>query len=72
MKKLLIDLPEPYFRSEQLKERFAKIEERYEVRKTSHETPEAMAEDLAWAEAIMMGYGPVLSEKDFAQNITFY
>lgn len=64
-KKLLINLPKSFFTVEELKERFAKIEEKYDVRKTSHDTHEQIAEDLKWAEAIMMWSWPILGAEEF-------
>jgi len=64
-KKLLINLPPGFFKSELLRERFEKIEAKYEVRKTSCNTNEEIAEHLSWPDAIIMWAWPSLTKKDF-------
>ena len=63
--KLLINLPPSFFEAGFLKDRFAKAAQRYDIRKTSHNNPEEIAPDLAWADAILMWSWPVFGDKEF-------
>ena len=71
MKKLLINLPEAFFNAELLKDRFDDIRRSYDVRTASHNTPEEIAKDLDWPDAIMMWAWPALgpAEFDIARNL---
>ncbi len=59
---LLINLPPDFFSQPQLRPRFDALAERFSVRKTSHNTPEEIAADLQWADAVIMWSWPVLDE----------
>ena len=65
-RKLHINLPEPFFKHEGLKGRFAALEEKYEVRKTSYNTHEEIQPDLAWPDAILMWSWPKFRDEEFA------
>ena len=69
--KLLINLPPSFFQADFLQDRFARAAQRYDIRKTSHNTPEEIAEDLKWADAILMWSWPVFNAKEFdlARNL---
>ena len=71
--KLHINLPEPFFRHESLKSRFAALEEKYEVRKTSYNTHDEIRPDLAWPEAVLMWSWPKFGDEEFAMatNLKF-
>ncbi|QUI21023.1 hypothetical protein HZI73_01365 [Vallitalea pronyensis] len=60
--KVLINLPEGFYRCEKLAPVFKRIEQRSIIRKTSHNTPEDIMEDLKWAEAVIMWSWPELSD----------
>ena len=66
MKKLLINLPDGFFRAELLKERFADIERHYEVRRVTCDFPAQIAKDLDWPDAILMWGWPTLGPAEFA------
>ncbi|MGF1453672.1 MAG: NAD(P)-dependent oxidoreductase [Opitutales bacterium] len=59
---LLINLPPDFFTQPELQDRFADLKARFDVRLTSHNTPEEIEADLAWAEAVIMWSWPVLDE----------
>lgn len=59
---LLINLPPHFFTQPELMDRWADLESRFTVRKTSHNTPEEIVDDLAWAEAVLMWSWPVLDD----------
>lgn len=59
---LLINLPPSFFTQPELLDRWADLESRFTVRKTSHNTPDEIAADLAWAEVVLMWSWPVLDE----------
>jgi phosphoglycerate dehydrogenase-like enzyme len=61
--KLLINLPPGFFCHNSLRPSLARLESlACEVRKTSHNTPAEMADDAAWAEAIVMWGWPDLTD----------
>jgi phosphoglycerate dehydrogenase-like enzyme len=67
--KLLINLPPGFFRHEALQGIFARLESlACEVRQTSHNTPEEIADDVAWAEAIIMWAWPDLTDEILAAS----
>lgn len=59
---LLINLPPSFFTQPQLLDRWAGLESRFTARKTSHNTPDEIATDMAWADAVLMWSWPVLDE----------
>jgi len=67
--RLLINLPPGFFRHEALRDVLARLEAlACEVRRTSHNTPEEIAADVAWAEAIVMWAWPDLSDEILAAS----
>ncbi|MBK1880451.1 NAD(P)-dependent oxidoreductase [Pelagicoccus mobilis] len=60
---LLINLPSGFFSHANLAPRFAKLKERFDVRERSHNTAEEIAEDLKWADAVIMWSWPVLDDE---------
>ena len=64
---LLINLPPDFFTQPELLDRWAGLEARFSVRKTSHNTPEEIETDLAWADLVIMWSWPVLDEKLLAK-----
>jgi D-3-phosphoglycerate dehydrogenase len=71
--KLLINLPASFHDAGFVQERYARAAQRYDIRTTSHNTPEEIAADLAWPDAILMWSWPVFTEKEFglARNLKF-
>ncbi len=65
--RLLINLPPAFFACEQLKPVWRRLAKNAVVRRTSHNTPEEIAPDLAWAEAILMWSWPVLTDEQVAR-----
>ncbi|MGE5558924.1 MAG: NAD(P)-dependent oxidoreductase [Bacillota bacterium] len=59
---LLINLPDGFYKTPQLADKFKHLEEIAEVRKRSHNTPEEIQGDLSWAEAVIMWSWPVFNE----------
>lgn len=59
--RLLVNLPDGFFRTPQMQKHFDRLETFAEVRKTSHDTPEQIGNDLIWAEAVLMWAWPDLS-----------
>ena len=57
---LLVNLPGGFFRTAALAPHFARLDAFAQVRKTSHDTPEQIAADLAWADAVLMWSWPAL------------
>ena len=70
---LLINLPGGFFTTPSLKAVFQRFEKKANVRKTSWNTPEEIAADLAWADAVVMWSWPVLKAETLAQapNLEF-
>ncbi len=58
---LLVNLPPAFLTLEALNPMWDELEQIYCVRKTSHNTPEEIAEDLIWADAVFMWAWPHLS-----------
>lgn len=57
---LLVNLPPDFFTQPELEDRFLDLARRFELRRTSHNTPEEIAPDLAWADAVIMWSWPRL------------
>ncbi|MEI6132123.1 MAG: NAD(P)-dependent oxidoreductase [Bacillota bacterium] len=72
-KKIHINLPAPFFEHEQLVPKFAKLAEKYEVKKTSYNTHEEIQPDLAWPDAFIMWSWPKFRDEEFAmaKNLKF-
>ena len=72
-KKLHINLPDPFFKHDQLKGRFDALKEKYEVRTSSYNTHEEFQPDLAWPDAILMWSWPKFRDEEFAtaKNLKF-
>ncbi len=67
--KLLLNLPPGFFRMESMKEVFSRFEKMAcEVRRSSHNTAQDIAEDVKWAEAIIMWGWPDLDDKMLSAN----
>ncbi len=64
---LLINLPPTFFTTPSLQPHFARLERLAEVRKTSHDTQEQLAPDLARAEAVLVWAWPNLDDALLAQ-----
>ena len=62
MKNILINLPPDFFVQPELAEYFDKIATLGTVRKTSHNTPDEIADDLKWADVVFMWSWPVLDD----------
>jgi phosphoglycerate dehydrogenase-like enzyme len=62
MPNLLVNLPESFHVAPCLRESFHRLSRLGEVRATSHNTPEEIAPDLAWADAVFMWAWPMLDE----------
>jgi len=60
---LLINLPPTFFTVPWLAPHFKRLAKLGTVRQTSHNTPEEIAPDLAWADAVVMWSWPVIDEK---------
>ena len=65
MQKLLVNLPDGFYKSALLKTRFDALAEKYDVRRASHNTTEQIAGDLPWPDAILMWGWPTLGDKEF-------
>lgn len=65
--RLLINLPPTFFTTPYLRAHFERLEGMADVRKTSHDTQEQIAPDLAWAEAVLMWAWPNLDDALLAQ-----
>lgn len=61
--RLLVNLPAGFYRTPELEGVLARLEKLGEVRRTSHDTPEQIAEDLAWADAVLMWSWPALTDE---------
>ncbi len=61
--RILVNLPTGFFRTPQLEPVWQKLEEMGTLRKTSHDTPEQIREDLIWAQAVLMWAWPTLDEQ---------
>ncbi len=59
---LLVNLPEGFFRTPALEPIFQRMETFAALRKTSHNMPEEIREDLAWADAVLMWSWPKLDD----------
>jgi phosphoglycerate dehydrogenase-like enzyme len=70
---LLVNLPAGFYRTPELDPTFHRLEEIATVRRVSHNTADEIAEDLAWAEAVLMWSWPPLDEAllDKAPNLRF-
>ena len=60
--KLLLNLPPSFFPHPSLRPYWARLGRLASVRKRSHNTPEEIAHDLAWADAVIMWSWPVFDE----------
>lgn len=58
--RILVNLPSGFFRTPQLEPVWQKLEAMGTVRKTSHDTPEQIRDDLSWAQAVIMWAWPTL------------
>ncbi len=58
---LLINLPPGFFETRALEPVFARLAERAELRRRSHNNPEEIQDDLHWADAVIMWCWPTLS-----------
>jgi phosphoglycerate dehydrogenase-like enzyme len=61
--KLLINLPPSFFTTPSLEPHFARLASLASVRSTSYNTPDEIAQDLRWADAVLMWSWPVLDTK---------
>ena len=70
---ILVNLPEGFFKTEQLIPIFARLNSLGEVRKTSSNTEEEIKNDLAWADAVIMWSWPGLNNEllDNSPNLKF-
>ncbi len=59
-KKVLINLPGSFFKTPELNSIFRRLSGTATVRKRSHNTPEEIQKDLAWADAVLMWAWPEL------------
>jgi phosphoglycerate dehydrogenase-like enzyme len=64
---LLVNLPSGFFDAPVLQSTWQRLEQFAEVRKTSHNTAEEIASDLAWAEAVLMWSWPSFTPELLAQ-----
>lgn len=64
--RVLVNLPAGFFRTPQLEPIWQRLEAIAEVRKTSHDTPEQIHDDLAWAQAVIMWAWPTLDPQMLA------
>lgn len=62
MKNILINLPPDFFTQRELAPCFARLARLGTIRKTSHNTPDEIAADLKWADAVFMWSWPVLDD----------
>lgn len=60
---ILVNLPAGFYEQPELEAVFARLDALGTVRKRSHDTPEQIADDLAWAEAVVMWSWPELSDE---------
>jgi phosphoglycerate dehydrogenase-like enzyme len=58
--RVLVNLPAGFFRTPQLEPIWDRLASMAQVRKTSHDTPEQIHDDLAWAQAVIMWAWPTL------------
>jgi D-3-phosphoglycerate dehydrogenase / 2-oxoglutarate reductase len=65
--RLLVNLPEGFFRTPALERHFARLGSLAEMRTSSHDHARQMAPDLSWAHAVIMWSWPVLLEEDLAR-----
>lgn len=65
---LLINLPTGFFAHPVFATPLARMERFAHIRKTSHNTPEEIVDDLAWADAVLMWSWPVLTNELLAQS----
>lgn len=70
---LLVNLPSGFFGAPQLQAIFGRLESLANVRRTSHDTPEQIQDDLAWADAVIMWSWPCLDQRllDKAPRLRF-
>lgn len=61
--RILVNLPAGFFEQAQLQPIFARLDALGQVRRRSHDTPEQIADDLAWSEAVVMWSWPELSDE---------
>ncbi|MBM4042016.1 MAG: hypothetical protein FJ290_26270 [Planctomycetes bacterium] len=66
-KRLLVNLPPGVFRCPQLKGVFARLGKLATLRKRSHNKPEEIAGDLAWADAVLMWAWPTVTREMLAK-----
>lgn len=57
---ILVNLPSGFFQREELRGHWERLTARFHTRLRSHDTAEQIAEDLAWADAVLMWSWPVL------------
>ncbi|MBI5833328.1 MAG: hypothetical protein HZB16_13605 [Armatimonadetes bacterium] len=69
--KLLVNLPPGFHSVPQLQPVFERLADRFELRRTSHNAPDEIAADLAWADAVLMWSWPALDDDllDRAPNL---
>ena len=60
--KLLVNLPPGFHQVPQLAPVYDRLARRFELRRTSHNTPAEIAGDLAWADAVLMWSWPALDD----------
>lgn len=61
---LVLDLPKAFYEDERFQKHFDYFEEKALVRRTAHASAEDFAEDLAWADAVIMWTFPEFSVED--------
>jgi len=66
-KKVLINLPGSFFKTPELNSIFRRLSGTATIRKRSHNTPEEIQKDLAWADAVLMWAWPELGPDLLAQ-----
>ena len=60
---ILVNLPGGFFSQPELQASFSRLDQLGEVRRTSYDTPEQIADDLSWADAVVMWSWPELSDE---------
>ncbi len=70
---ILVNLPPDFFTQKELKPVFSRLRRLGRLRQRSHNTPEEIRADLAWAEAVLMWSWPSLSDEILAhaRNLRF-
>ena len=71
--RILVNLPAGFFTRLELKPIFGRLHQMGQIRCTSYDTPEQIAEDLCWAQAVIMWSWPTLSEQmlDRAKDLQY-